>query len=127
MRNRRLEQPAAAEALPACHRSRTDVVAASVFNSGLLATAKPSREGRYEYGGVPDDVWERLQRITAIAADWEVPLPAAAVEEVEVYFALAVVVFVGRPVRSSARGSRSRRRSGDAGPGGSTTTSRSMW
>ncbi|HBR88601.1 MAG: aldo/keto reductase [Microbacterium sp.] len=75
-----LEQPAAAEALPACHRSRTDVVAASVFNSGLLATAQPSREGRYEYGGVPDDVWERLQRITAIAADWEVPLPAAAVQ-----------------------------------------------
>ncbi len=75
-----LEQPAAAAALPACHRTGTDVVAASVFNSGLLAHAHPERGGRYEYGRVPDELWARLGRITAICDAHGVPLPAAALQ-----------------------------------------------
>lgn len=75
-----LEQPAAAEVLPACHDRGCGVVAASVFNSGLLATAEPSRDGRYEYGDVPDELWDRLQRIVAVCRNHDVPLPAAAVQ-----------------------------------------------
>lgn len=75
-----LEQPAAADVLPACHERRCGVVAASVFNSGLLAKPVPSRDGRYEYGGVPDELWDRLQRIVAICRDHDVLLPAAAVQ-----------------------------------------------
>lgn len=75
-----LEQPAAAEVLPACHERDTGVVAASVFNSGLLARAEPTRDGRYEYGGVPDDVWDRLQRIVGVCRNHDVLLPAAAIQ-----------------------------------------------
>ncbi len=75
-----LEQPAASEVLPACHARDTAVVAASVFNSGLLATAVPSRDSRYEYGAVPDDIWERVTRIAAICDRHGVPLPAAALQ-----------------------------------------------
>ncbi|MCR2825574.1 aldo/keto reductase [Microbacterium sp. zg.Y909] len=75
-----LEQPAAEDVLPACRERGTGVVAASVFNSGLLARAEPTRDGRYEYGGVPDGVWDRLQRIVAVCRAHDVPLPAAAIQ-----------------------------------------------
>lgn len=73
-----LEQPASAEVLPACRERGTGIVAASVFNSGLLAQSEPRRDGRYEYGRLPDELWDRLVRIAAICADHDVPLPAAA-------------------------------------------------
>ncbi|MCR2800199.1 aldo/keto reductase [Microbacterium sp. zg-Y818] len=75
-----LVQPAAEDVLPACRERGTGVVAASVFNSGLLARAEPTRDGRYEYGGVPDEVWDRLQRIVAVCRAHDVPLPAAAIQ-----------------------------------------------
>jgi D-threo-aldose 1-dehydrogenase len=75
-----LEQPAAADVLPACVERGTGVVAASVFNSGLLAQAEPKRDGRYEYGRLPDELWDRLVRIAAVCEDHDVPLPAAAIQ-----------------------------------------------
>ncbi len=75
-----LEQPAAADALPACHATGTDAVAASVFNSGLLAKPRPARDGRYEYGRLPDELWDRLTEIVAVCDGHDVPLPAAAVQ-----------------------------------------------
>jgi D-threo-aldose 1-dehydrogenase len=75
-----LEQPAADEVLPACHERGTAVVTASVFNSGLLAKTEPSRDDRYEYGRMPEHVWDRLQRILAICRAHDVALPAAAVQ-----------------------------------------------
>ncbi|WP_106815229.1 aldo/keto reductase [Microbacterium timonense] len=75
-----LEQPAAEAVLPACHERGTGVVAASIFNSGLLAKDEPSREDRYEYGRMPEELWERLQRIVAVCRAHDVPLPAAAVQ-----------------------------------------------
>ena len=75
-----LEQPAAADVLPACRERRTGVVAASVFNSGLLASDEPRRDGRYEYGQLPDELWDRLVRIAAVCAAHDVPLPAAAIQ-----------------------------------------------
>jgi len=75
-----LEQPAAADVLPACAERGTGVVAASVFNSGLLAQAEPRRDGRYEYGQLPDELWDRLVRIAAVCKDHDVPLPAAAIQ-----------------------------------------------
>jgi D-threo-aldose 1-dehydrogenase len=93
-----LEQPAAADALPECHATGTDVVAASVFNSGLLATARPERTGRYEYGHVPDDLWHRLERIAAICDAHGVALPAAALQfPLRDHAVRSVVVGASRP------------------------------
>lgn len=75
-----LEQSAAEAVLPACHERGTGVVAASVFNSGLLAKDEPSRDGRYEYGQMPEELWERLQRIVAVCRTHDVPVPAAAAQ-----------------------------------------------
>lgn len=75
-----LEQPAAVDVLPACRETATGIVAASVFNSGLLASSEPRRDGRYEYGQLPDELWDRLVRIAAVCADHGVPLPAAAIQ-----------------------------------------------
>ena len=75
-----LEQPAADDVLPACHEHETGVVAASVFNSGLLARDEPTRDDRYEYGRMPEPLWEHLQRIVAVCRAHDVPLPAAAVQ-----------------------------------------------
>lgn len=95
-----LEQPAAAEVLPACRETGTGIVAASVFNSGLLASSEPRRDGRYEYGQLPDELWERLQRIARVCAAHDVPLPAAAVQfPLRSEVVRSVVVGGSRPVQ----------------------------
>ncbi len=93
-----VEQPAAADVLPACHDRDTGVVAASVFNSGLLATSTPSRDARYEYGTVPDDVWRRATRLAEVCSSYGVELPAAAIQfPFQDSATRAVVVGTARP------------------------------
>lgn len=75
-----LEQEAAIDVLPACRAKGTEAVAASVFNSGLLASARPRREGRYEYGQLPEALWARLGEIVAVCDGHGVELPAVAVQ-----------------------------------------------
>lgn len=75
-----LEQSAAVDVLPACRVRGTGIVAASVFNSGLLASSEPRRDGRYEYGQLPDNLWARLLRIASVCTAHDVPLPAAAIQ-----------------------------------------------
>jgi len=55
-------------------------VAASVFNSGILAKDDPDPSDRYEYGALPSGVWDRLQRIRSVCREFGVSLPAAAVQ-----------------------------------------------
>lgn len=95
-----LEQPAAAQVLPACREKGTGIVAASVFNSGLLAQTEPRRDGRYEYGQLPEELWDRLVRISAICADHDVPLPAAALQfPLQADVVRSVVVGGSRPAQ----------------------------
>ena len=75
-----LEQPAAERVLPACQERGTRVVAASVFNSGLLAKDELSRDNRYEYGDVPEAVWQRATRISQVCSAHGVALPTAAIQ-----------------------------------------------
>ena len=75
-----LDEGAQDGVLPACRERGTQVVAASVFNSGLLASDTPAREGRYEYGSLPDALWGRLQRIVGVCRNHDVRLPAAAIQ-----------------------------------------------
>ena len=74
------EQPPAADVIPACAECGTRIVAASVFNSGLLAQSEPRRDGRYEYGALPEELWQRLTRIADVCRAHGVPLPAAAIQ-----------------------------------------------
>ena len=101
-----LEQPAALEVLPECRSRGVGVIAAAVFNSGVLARPVPTAGARYEYGAIPDELLARVRRIAAVCAQFEVELPTAAIQ-----FALhdpavvSVVVGGGRPdqVRQNAQ------------------------
>ncbi|WP_110590228.1 aldo/keto reductase [Microbacterium suaedae] len=90
-----LEQPALADVVPACERTGTGIVTASVFNSGLLAHDDPSANPRYEYGDAPPEILERATRIADICRAHGVSLPAAALQ-----YTLRI-----EPVRSVVAGS----------------------
>ena len=74
-----LEQDALDDLLPMCLERRVAVVAAGVFNSGLLARASPGADARYEYGDAPRELVERGQAIARICARHGTTLPAAAI------------------------------------------------
>ncbi|WP_030468617.1 aldo/keto reductase [Lentzea aerocolonigenes] len=73
-----LEQPALAELLPLCARLGVEVVAAGLFNSGLLATQEVPQTATYDYRTAPAAVLDRARRIAAICARHGTTLPAAA-------------------------------------------------
>jgi D-threo-aldose 1-dehydrogenase len=75
-----LEQPAAAELLPECRERGVGVVAAGVFNSGLLAAPRPGADARYEYGAAPAEVLARAHRIEEVCAAHGVELPVVALQ-----------------------------------------------
>jgi D-threo-aldose 1-dehydrogenase len=71
-----LDQSAATELLPLCVSRGVRILAAGVFNSGLLATDTPS--GTFEYAPAPAPLLERARRIAAVCARHGVTLPQAA-------------------------------------------------
>jgi D-threo-aldose 1-dehydrogenase len=92
------EQPAASDVFPACERNGVGVVAASVFNSGVLAQENPTRDARYEYGSVPSDVFDRVTAIAARCAEFGVSLPQVALHFVHRHpLVRTVVVGASRP------------------------------
>lgn len=75
-----LEQPALAEFLPLCLERGVRVVAAAVFNSGLLATNDPTSIRRYNYSTAPESVVHRAEQIATVCAQFGVQLPEAAIQ-----------------------------------------------
>jgi D-threo-aldose 1-dehydrogenase len=71
-----LDSSAAAEMLPRCLDRGVAVLAAGVFNSGLLATHDP--HGTYDYAPAPAPLVERARRIAAVCERHGVTLPQAA-------------------------------------------------
>jgi D-threo-aldose 1-dehydrogenase len=85
-----LEQPALDELLPLCVERGVRVMAAGVFNSGILAT--PSPGAKYNYEAAPSELVERAQRIAEVCARFGVELPAAAIALVDTHPAVEAVV-----------------------------------
>jgi D-threo-aldose 1-dehydrogenase len=73
-----LEQPALDDLLPLCEERGVGVVAAAVFNSGLLATDTPDPAAHYNYGAVPPDVLAHAERLAVACRRAGVALPTAA-------------------------------------------------
>jgi D-threo-aldose 1-dehydrogenase len=73
-----LEQPALAEFLPLCAERGVDVIAAGVFNSGLLARQEVPDDATHDYRAAPADVIDRARRIAAVCARHGTTLPTAA-------------------------------------------------
>ena len=73
-----LEQPALTELLPLCARLGVEVLAAGLFNSGLLARQDVPDDATYDYRAAPPAQLDRARRIAAICARHDTTLPAAA-------------------------------------------------
>lgn len=73
-----LDQSALEVLLPACQARGVSVIAAGVFNSGLLATAEPRPGAAYDYAPGPPALVERARRIAAVCERNGVTLPQAA-------------------------------------------------
>jgi D-threo-aldose 1-dehydrogenase len=75
-----VEQPVLDAVIPESRSAGVGIVAAAVFNSGLLASSHPGAASRYEYGDVPAAILERTARIEAVCAEFGVALPVAALQ-----------------------------------------------
>ncbi|MGH1549816.1 aldo/keto reductase [Leifsonia poae] len=66
--------------LPAAQERGVGVVAAAVYNSGLLSSEQVDPNAHFDYGSAPAEVIERAQRIADVCRAHGVSLPAAAVQ-----------------------------------------------
>ncbi|MFD8723052.1 aldo/keto reductase [Streptomyces sp. NPDC059629] len=73
-----LDHSAADDLLPACAEHGVSVLAASVFNSGVLATARPAEGAAFDYAPAPPEVLRRAQEIAAVCEAHGTTLPQAA-------------------------------------------------
>lgn len=73
-----LEHAALNDLLPTALERGVAVVAASVFNSGVLAQPRPARGARYNYAEAPPDLLRTVERIAAVCERHGTTLPAAA-------------------------------------------------
>jgi D-threo-aldose 1-dehydrogenase len=73
-----LEQGALDDLLPLCEQRRVSIVAAGVFNSGLLARARPPDDAKYNYEEAPPELVRRARRIADVCERHGVSLPTAA-------------------------------------------------
>jgi D-threo-aldose 1-dehydrogenase len=73
-----LDQVALDELLPICVERGIAIIAAGVYNSGILADPKPG--ARYNYSAAPEPLLERARRIRAVCDSHGVPLKAAALQ-----------------------------------------------
>jgi D-threo-aldose 1-dehydrogenase len=87
-----VDQSAAGEVLPTCLERGVEVVAAAVFNSGILASPEPGAADRFDYAPVPDLQLERTRRIAEVCASLGVPLRVAALQYPLLHPAVVAVV-----------------------------------
>ncbi|MFI5835831.1 aldo/keto reductase [Micromonospora sp. NPDC051300] len=85
-----LDQSAGRTMLPRCLERGVGVLAAGVFNSGVLATDPPGRT--YDYGPIPPALHARALRVAEVCRAHGVTLPQAAMAFVARHPAVATVV-----------------------------------
>jgi D-threo-aldose 1-dehydrogenase len=74
-----LEQFALDDLLPACAERGVSVLAAAVFNSGVLAEPRPAAGARFDYQPAPPELLQRAHRIADVCEAHGVTLPQAAI------------------------------------------------
>lgn len=98
-----LEQSAAGEFLPLCVERGVSVLAAGVFNSGLLARPQVADDAKYNYAPAPRDLVVRAQRIAAVCERHGATLPQAAVQFVLRHPSVASVVLGVKSAEQAVR------------------------
>ena len=75
-----LDQSALDDLLPLALERRVGIVAAGVYNSGLLSRAVVSDDAHFDYRSAPSDMVERARAIARICGEHGVTLPDVAVQ-----------------------------------------------
>ncbi|TDQ02124.1 MULTISPECIES: aldo/keto reductase [Microbacteriaceae] len=75
-----LDPSALDDLLPVAAERGVGVVAAAVYNSGLLSSETIDPAAHFDYGSAPAEVIDRARRIAEICRDHGVSLPAAAIQ-----------------------------------------------
>ncbi|MBL4807673.1 MAG: aldo/keto reductase [Rhodobacteraceae bacterium] len=70
-----LEQSPLDNLLPECAASNTSMVIGGPYNSGILVSGD-----RWNYDAAPADIQQRVAALTKVSADFNIPLPAAALQ-----------------------------------------------
>lgn len=89
-----IEESAAASLFPACRKRSVAVLAAGVYESGILAS--PKTGNRFRYSTPPADVATRVNRIANLCARYDVDLAAAALHYVTAHPDVTAVVIGAR-------------------------------
>ena len=87
-----LEQTALDSMLPLCVERNVSIMAAGVFNSGLLAVDRPPADANYNYESAPTELHARALRIGEVCARHGVSVPQAAMAFVAAHPAVSSVV-----------------------------------
>ena len=101
-----LEQGALDDLLPAASARGVSVVAAAVFNSGLLARDRPAPGTTYDYAPASADVLDRVGAIADVCEANGVSLPAAALQFTLGHPAVATVCTGARSAEQVRRNAR---------------------
>ena len=91
-----LEQGALDDLLPECERRGVSVIAAGVFNSGLLARERPRADVTYNYAPAPAEIVARVHRIADVLERHGTTLPEAAAQFALAHPAVATVCLGAR-------------------------------
>jgi D-threo-aldose 1-dehydrogenase len=98
-----LEQGALDDLLPAAAARGVSVIAAAVFNSGLLARDRPTAEVTYNYAPAPAELVARVNALADVCEGHGVSLPAAAMQFTLGHPAVATVCTGARSADQVAR------------------------
>jgi D-threo-aldose 1-dehydrogenase len=98
-----LDQGALAELLPLCEQRGVSLVAAGVFNSGLLALDRPSVGATYDYAPAAEEILARANRIADVCERHGATLPQAAAQFPLNHPAVATVVLGARTAAEVTR------------------------
>lgn len=91
-----LEQPALEDLLPTAMRRNVSIVAAGVFNSGILATDNPGPRANYNYAPAPDEIVTGAQNLAEACRNEGFSLPQVAAQFPFVHPAIKVVCLGAR-------------------------------
>lgn len=98
-----LDQSASKEFLPLCLSRQVAVVAAGVFNSGVLTNPRPG--AHYDYETASDEIVERARSMQQLCSEFGVPLAVVAAQFPLLHPAVTSVVLGMRDARQAASSS----------------------
>ncbi len=88
-----VNQDASVELLPRCDEQSIDVVNAGVFNSGILASARPAGDAVFDYSAASEPLMERVNGIADLCGLFGTSVPRIALQFAAAHSSIRSVAF----------------------------------